>query len=130
MLELFQVLTKDRPWRSLGGGITAMQESQSNRLNQLLVFHKNEPNDPFCTYSIAIEYGKIQQDAEALRWLDTTLTIDRHYFYAYYQKAKVHERMGDIKNAKVVLMEGMKAAQQKSDQHAYSEMAELLASLE
>jgi hypothetical protein len=102
----------------------------SDRLNQLIRLHQAEPTDPFCTYGIALEHAKVKHHAEALAWLDKTLALDVHYCYAYFQKAKVYIERGEDAAAKSVLDTGMQAATQAGDDHARSEMAELLASLD
>ena len=102
----------------------------TDRLAQLEKLHAADPNDPFCTYGIALEHAKAGRHADALSWLDKTLVIDPKYCYAYYQKAKVLSDRGDDAAAKDVLKVGMKAATDAGDAHAHSEMLTLLESLE
>lgn len=101
-----------------------------DRLEQLTKLHDADPNDPFCTYGIALEHAKAQRYDEALQWLDKTLGLDAQYCYAFYQKAKVLSQLGRNDDARQVLKVGMETATQAGDDHARSEMAELLDTLE
>jgi tetratricopeptide (TPR) repeat protein len=100
------------------------------RLQQLLQLHQADPQDPFCAYGIAMEHAKQGQLGQAIEWLDKTLAIDARYCYAYYQKARLRAEQGSIVAAREALGQGMAIAKQTGDDHAYHEMAELLASLE
>lgn len=104
----------------------------SHRLDQLLKLHAADPNDPFCTYGIALEHAKAESFEQALAWLDKTLKLDPHYCYAYYQKGKINSDMGNDEQARVVLREGISVASKLSHpdaQHAVTEMTTLLESL-
>ena len=100
----------------------------TQRLEQLLSFHEADPNDPFCSYGIALEHIKAGRGDEAIHWLDKTLGIDPQYCYAFYQKAKLLAQQADTAAASQVLQDGMRIAKQAGDDHALSEMAELLES--
>src|SRR5690606_1082764 len=101
----------------------------SDRLAQLMKLHEAEPDDPFCTYGIALEHAKAARYDEALAWLDKTLAADANYCYAYFQKAKVYIARGDDAAARQVLTEGMEAARRAGDEHARGEMGELLSTV-
>ena len=101
----------------------------SDRLTQLEKLHAADPNDPFLTYGIALEHFKLDDHNAAIEWLDRTLALDEHYCYAYFQKAKVLSDQGDDDEAKAVLDTGMKAAIEAGDDHARSEMMELMETL-
>lgn len=101
----------------------------NDRLIQLEKLLADEPQDPFLTYGIALEHFKLGDHAAALDWLDRTLALDPHYCYAYFQKAKVLSDRGDDDEAKAILETGMKAAIEAGDDHARSEMAELMETL-
>jgi len=101
----------------------------NDRLAQLQDMHASDPSDAFIPYGIALEHFKAGDHAAALTWLDKTLSLDPHYCYAYFQKAKVLSDRGDDDEARAVLETGMRAAVEVHDEHARGEMAELLASL-
>jgi len=101
----------------------------SDRLQQLTKMFEADSADPFLPYGIALEHAKQEDFEAALQWLDKTLQIDPQYCYAYYQKAKMFSELGDEDKAVAVLEEGMNVAVKAGDDHARSEMAELLAAV-
>ena len=101
----------------------------SNRIEQLTKMHETDPEDPFCTYGIALEYGKSRSFKQAIDWLDKTLQLDKHYHYAYFQKAKMLSELGDDDGASEVLRTGITTAVAVNDEKAGREMRELLESL-
>ena len=101
-----------------------------DRLEKLTQMHQADPGDPFCTYGIALEHAKAQRYDEALQWLDKTLGLDSQYCYAFYQKAKMLSALDQTEAARDVLKVGMETATQAGDDHARSEMAELLDTLD
>jgi tetratricopeptide (TPR) repeat protein len=98
----------------------------SDRLAQLTKLHQTDPDDPFCTYGIAMEHAKAGQHDEALEWLDKTLAADKLYCYAYYQKAKTLSELGRADDANDAISAGIEAAKQAGDNHAQQELAELM----
>ncbi len=104
----------------------------SDRLAQLEKLHAADPHDPFVTYGVALEHAKAQRFEDAIAWLDKTLSLDRHYCYAYYQKAKAYSELGEDDQAKATLHAGIAAAREARNPdaaHAAEEMAVLLESL-
>ena len=65
----------------------------AKRLNQLLVFLKEDPNDPFTMYAIALEYHSFSPD-KALEYYE--LLLDKHadYLATYYHAAKIYADLG------------------------------------
>ena len=98
----------------------------SDRLDQLTGLHKADPTDPFCTYGIAMEHEKAGRHDEAVNWLKKTIEVDENYCYAFYHMAKIVSDCGDDDEAKRILDNGMQAARASGDEHALSEMQELL----
>ena len=97
-----------------------------DRLTKLTKLYEADPNDPFLTYGIALEHGKLGAYDEAITWLDRTLAADAKYCYAYFQKAKMLDAKGDSAAAVAVLKEGIQAAQRAGDGHAAEEMMGLM----
>jgi len=102
----------------------------SDRLAKLEALLKADPNDPFVTYGIAMEHAKADRLEEAIGWLDRTLGLDEGYLYAYFQKARVLSELGRDGDARAILTRGLAAAKRAGDDHAHSEMTELMASFE
>lgn len=102
----------------------------SDRLTQLLKLHQMDPADPFCTYGIALEHAKIGQAQTALQWLEKTLALDRLYCYAYYQKAKMLNQLGQREEAQAAVRAGLEAARKSKAPEAAKAQSELASLLE
>ncbi|WP_432797878.1 hypothetical protein [Poriferisphaera sp. WC338] len=102
----------------------------TDRLNQLLKMHEDDPADTFLTYGIAIEHANAENFGEAINWLNKTLTIDPLYCYAYFQKAKAYSELGEDTDAKAAIEAGINAAIKAGDDHARSELTDLLSTLD
>ena len=97
----------------------------SDRLTQLSKLYDADANDPFLTYGIALEHGKLGNFSEALTWLDKTVALDEHYCYAYFQQAKMHEEEGNTPQALAAIELGIQKSQACGDEKAAGELAEL-----
>jgi Tfp pilus assembly protein PilF len=97
------------------------------RLRQML---QRQPDDPFLLYGLAMEYKKAGDAGRALEYFDHVLRRDPNYCYAYYQRAQVHESLGDVDAAKRTLRQGIEAARRSGDAHALSEIEAALTLLE
>lgn len=102
----------------------------SSRLQQLEHLLRNEPDDPFLRYGVAMEHKKAGRLDEALAWFVKTLAADATYCYAYYQQGQIHESRGDVAAARFVYARGIEAANRCGDQHAAGEMKAALDLLE
>ena len=104
----------------------------SDRLEQLQKMHEADPDDPFCTYGIALEHAKAGDGETALQWLDKTLEADADYAYAYFQKGRILGELGRTREAEAILDTGIARARAVGDSeaaHAAEEMTELKANL-
>lgn len=88
-----------------------------------------EPDDPFCLYSLALEYAKAGDAATAIAHFDRTIEVDPDYCYAYYHKARVLEENDDLDGAVETLRIGLERAKAIGDQQAISETEAFLDSL-
>lgn len=106
----------------------------TQRLEQLRKLHAADPQDPFCTYGIALEIAKTGDLDEALAWLDKTIGLDETYCYAYFQKGKLLGEAGQTDEAKAVLVAAITKARSIPNNpeaaHAAEEMTGLLESLD
>jgi predicted Zn-dependent protease len=67
----------------------------ADRIKKLKVLLEQEPGDPFLLYSLAQDYAKAGDAANALAFFDRTIAADQDYCYAYYHKARVQQQSGD-----------------------------------
>jgi Tfp pilus assembly protein PilF len=100
------------------------------RMRQLQQMLQRQPDDPFLLYGMAMEYKKADEPARALEYFGKVLRRDPNYCYAYYQRAQVHESLGELDQARRALREGLEAADRSGDGHARQEMEAALAMLE
>ena len=94
----------------------------ADRLSQLKALLEQEPDDPFCLYSIAHEYAKAGNFATAVEYYDRTIAADENYCYAYYHKARALKEMGDDAAVKATLQTGLQRARSSGDGKAESEL--------
>ena len=103
-----------------------MTDERIARLTKLLEL---DPTDAFCLYGLAHEYAKRADHELAVEYYQKTLDADPAYIYAYYHKAKLLAEIGQDESARAVLHVGLETATQAGDDHAHSEITELLESL-
>lgn len=95
---------------------------QSNRLISLLEFLKNEPNDPFVIYALAMEYNNLNNTERAFHYYNLLVTEHPDYVGTYYHLGKLLEKTNDKEQAIEIYQKGMVVARNKRDQHALSEL--------
>lgn len=94
--------------------------SQS-RLEQLLDFLEEEPNEPFNIYAIALEYSK-QNPEEALIYFERLLDEHPAYVATYYHVGKLYEELGMEEKAETVYKKGIQVATEQNEDLALREL--------
>lgn len=94
----------------------------SERIDQLKIFLKETPNDPFLNHALALEYVKLQQDDEARQYFEKNLTGSPEYVATYYHLAKLLERVNEQQAAINTYERGMQVAKAAGDMHTYNEL--------
>ena len=95
---------------------------QISRLEKLLEFIKNEPEDPFLKYALATEYLRINQTDKALFYYEDLVSNHRNYTGTYYHLGKLYEALGRKEDAISTYETGMKVTREQRDNHAFSEL--------
>lgn len=95
---------------------------QANRLEKLLEFLKNEPNDPFLKYALATEYMRLNDTAKALTYYEELVAHYPDYTGTYYHLGKLYEALGRRDDAVATYEAGMKITREKRENHAYAEL--------
>jgi Tfp pilus assembly protein PilF len=100
-----------------------------NRIEQLLDFLKQTPNDCFLKHALALEYIKLGRDQEAEVLFKENMAFDDKYIATYYHLAKLLERQNRIQEAINIYEKGLVQAQAIGDRHAFAEMEAALEDL-
>ena len=100
----------------------------ASRLNQLLQYYKDEPNDPFNLYALALEYLK-SDVTKAKGFFDLLLNDHEEYLASYYHAARLYQELADKEKAIQLYEKGILIAKKNKDfktlkelQSAYEEL--------
>jgi tetratricopeptide (TPR) repeat protein len=93
-----------------------------NRLQKLLDFLKNEPNDPFLKYALATEYVNSNDHQKALLYYEDLIANHADYVGTYYHLGKLYEALGRKNEAVKTYQDGMLVARKMNDMHSFSEL--------
>lgn len=94
-----------------------------SRLQQLLQFYQNNPQDSFVLFAIAKEYEKLSDYDQAQTFYQKITTADPNYVGVYYHLGKLYENRGEPGKAFSTYRNGMSVARSIGDQHALGELA-------
>jgi Tfp pilus assembly protein PilF len=94
----------------------------NGRIEKLLAFLTDTPNDCFLNHALALEYVKQEEDSNALGYFEKNLDFDPNYIATYYHLGKLYERMNDPDSAVAIYAKGMERARAAGDMHTYSEL--------
>lgn len=101
-----------------------------NRLERLLEFHENEPNDPFLKYALATEYLRLNNHEKALWFYLELVNKYTDYVGTYYHLGKLYELLKQPEEALKVYEQGILVAKKIKDQHALNELLGVFNSLQ
>ncbi len=102
----------------------------TTRLQHLQEMLKNEPNDSFLNYALALEYEKANEIEKAIALIESLLLHDENYLGAYYQLGKYYEQTNQQGKAISTYKKGIVIAQQQKNRKTVSELNEALQLLE
>ena len=94
----------------------------SGRVEKLIAFLKDAPNDCFLNHALALEYVKAGDEENAKKHFEINLLNDPAYVATYYHLAKLLERVGQREKAVSIYEQGMEQAKAAKDMHSYSEL--------
>jgi len=94
----------------------------TSRLEKLLGFIENEPDDPFLKYALATEYLRLNETDKALWYYEDLIKNNPDYTGTYYHLGKLYETLGRRQDAIIIYETGMKITKEKRDNHAFSEL--------
>jgi len=93
-----------------------------SRLEKLLDFFKNEPDDPFLKYALATEYLRLNETDKALAYFEDLINKHADYTGTYYHLGKLYEALNRKQDAINIYEKGMKITRERRDNHAFSEL--------
>jgi tetratricopeptide (TPR) repeat protein len=101
-----------------------------NRLEHLMEFYKEDPNDAFTRYGIALEYNARKDFPNAVEWFERLRSDEPDYVPTYYMLAGVYRAVNNTAKAEEIYRAGLQAAKRTGDNHAFSELSAALEELE
>ncbi len=102
----------------------------SSKIPTLAARVKENPNDSFSRFALALELLKIDQETKALLLFESIVNTDPGYVGVYYHLAKLYTEIDENKKALETYKEGIKVAEQANDLHSKSELQGALLALE
>lgn len=95
---------------------------KNNRIDTLLAFLKEDPEDTFVRFALAKEYEKIGTLKKALDTYLSLKEIDSDYIGLYYHLGGLYEVLNEKKKALQTYDEGIIVAKKIADFHSLSEL--------
>lgn len=102
----------------------------NKRLEQLLAIQKDEPDDAFTRYAIALEYKSSGNTTTAIEWLEKLRNSSPDYVPTYYMLAELYQQISNPAQAARTCDEGLIIAKNAGDHHAHSELMALKEEIE
>lgn len=95
---------------------------KNNRIDSLLEFLKEDPEDGFIKFALAKEYEKIGTLKKALDTYLSLKELDSDYVGLYYHLGALYELLKEKDNALKTYEEGIVVAKKIADFHSLSEL--------
>jgi len=100
-----------------------------NRIEILQGFLKENPNDSFSRYALALEYAKLGQHETAVQEFETVKKSDPDYVATYFQLGQLYQKMGQTHEAEKTFRTGITVATKLGEDHTRSELEGALEAL-
>jgi hypothetical protein len=100
-----------------------------SRLEQLLRFAEEEPNDPFNLYAVAMEYLKLDQ-GKATPFFEVLVKEHPAYVPTYYTFGKLLQAQKEFDRAMKIFTAGVGRARDAGDRKAMEELKSAISDLE
>ena len=91
------------------------------RLKLLKEYLKEDPDDPFNWYAVAIEYLD-QHPTDALPYFEELLEKHENYVGTYYHAANLFNLLGNKERAEKTYQKGLRISLAQGDRHAHREL--------
>jgi Tfp pilus assembly protein PilF len=94
----------------------------SSRLDQLLVMLREEPQDDFLRYAVAVEYAAAGDLQQAIARIESLIADKPDYLGAYYKLGQLHEQAGVTEKALDVYRRGAVVAKKQGNTKTLGEL--------
>lgn len=98
----------------------------ADRLELLLEYFREDPDDAFTRFAIAQEHLKRGDAEEAAAWYERLVAEAPNYVGTYYHLGKVYERLARRDEAVATYERGIRVAREQRELHALSELQDAL----
>jgi len=95
-----------------------------SRIEQLQELLKNDINDSFLKYALALEYVKIKENDAARECFLKLIKDDKNYVASYYQLGKLYESLNEVEKAMRIYKNGIEIAQEIENKKTLLELQE------
>lgn len=93
----------------------------NERIQQLIRFVQEEPDEPFNIYALAMEF-LTSQPQQTRFYFDQLLTDHPHYLPTYYHAASLYANLGERDRAVEVYTKGIELARVQNNQKTLQEL--------
>jgi tetratricopeptide (TPR) repeat protein len=98
--------------------------SGNDKISTLKQYLRENPNDSFSKFALALEFWKQDQPEKARKFFESIRQKDPEYLGVYYHLGKLYEELGDFKKARVIYDEGIELARNQQETRTLSELIE------
>ena len=96
------------------------------KIQQLLGFLNDDPNDAFTLFALAQEYQKINETKKSEDYYLKLVRIHANYVGTYYHLGRLYENLNRKQDAVDVYKKGIAIATKQNDLHARAELQSVL----
>ncbi|TDE03269.1 tetratricopeptide repeat protein [Flavobacterium sandaracinum] len=97
----------------------------NNRIEQLQEFLKEDSNDSFLKYALALEYVLVKEKDTAVNYFLKLLNDDENYVASYYQLGKLYESLNEVDKAAEIYKRGIEIAKKMGNKKTLLELQEV-----
>ncbi|MFB0904722.1 MAG: tetratricopeptide repeat protein [Nonlabens sp.] len=95
-----------------------------SRIEQLQEYLKEDSNDSFLRYALALEYVRVEKNDAARDCFLKLIKDDENYIASYYQLGKLYESLNHLEKAVIIYKNGIEIAQKSENKKTLLELQE------
>jgi tetratricopeptide (TPR) repeat protein len=96
-----------------------------NRIEKLHSFLKQNPDDEFTLYALALEYKKENNSEFAIEYFEKCIKLNSSFLAAYYQLCEILAQINKLEHFSTRMIEAKKIALNLNDLKTYNELITL-----